>query len=664
MKRKDFLFLLVIALVSFYLLLPVLPSGLTAPLNDQAEHYWPQRHYTKEQLIKGELPLWNPYIFGGVPHLANPQAAVFYPLSILFYFFTMPQIFFWFILVHLILLALFFYAFLRREQWPATLAFFLTSVLTFSSFIIYQIPAGHPVSLSGYPWIFLILLFSANHPAKIGAMTLAMIGFYFSGHLQIFFIGLLLIFIYLTLNRLSELKYFFLALALTAFLAAFQILPTLEFLSQTTKLSWSALAESYSLDLASFRTLFLPARNIQPLSYLFEKYNLYFGLLPFWLFLFTLVSVQKSRRTFSAIILIITGLLISFGPKLFFYNWLFKSPLTYFRVPARFYFLTLVGILLLLGENVRRQTKLQKFLPVITLLTLFDLFSWQKDLIKPLNRPPRTAIRFSERNARIFTDANLFINKAIMLHQFNLNGYDALIPNYFIQNHYQAVLSGMAGGEKRGFPVTYLVVNRLTDFYHPLIHQWGISYFLTDRQYENQKIFPLIQKDIFVYPLLALPGVFPTEQIFPVDDLLEYSLLDKIDRPIERICYVLNAPENLPRFSNGKLFTESLDIFPEKIIWRGKITGFIWVVFTEPFYSGWRAYRLKNGHWQPAAIYRGNRALRILPVDGCSDPVEEIIQFYHPVSFYFGLAVSVLTIITLLVYYFLFRSQKFIINIT
>jgi len=32
---------------------------------------------------QGAVPLWNPYIFGGTPLVANPQAGLFYPLNML-----------------------------------------------------------------------------------------------------------------------------------------------------------------------------------------------------------------------------------------------------------------------------------------------------------------------------------------------------------------------------------------------------------------------------------------------------------------------------------------------------------------------------------------------------------------------------------------------------
>ncbi|HET7770502.1 MAG TPA: hypothetical protein VFN74_17135, partial [Chloroflexota bacterium] len=49
--------------------------------------YWLQEHVhlavLRRALLGGELPLWNPYLAGGTPHLADPQSAAFYPLTAL-----------------------------------------------------------------------------------------------------------------------------------------------------------------------------------------------------------------------------------------------------------------------------------------------------------------------------------------------------------------------------------------------------------------------------------------------------------------------------------------------------------------------------------------------------------------------------------------------------
>lgn len=52
----------------------VLASG------DVFTYFTPYRDFANAALRSGQLPLWNPYLFLGVPFLANPQAAVLYPL--------------------------------------------------------------------------------------------------------------------------------------------------------------------------------------------------------------------------------------------------------------------------------------------------------------------------------------------------------------------------------------------------------------------------------------------------------------------------------------------------------------------------------------------------------------------------------------------------------
>ncbi|MCC7106293.1 MAG: YfhO family protein [Chloroflexi bacterium] len=41
--------------------------------------HYPLLFYLRDSIFRGQLPLWNPYTFSGVPALANPEAAYFYP---------------------------------------------------------------------------------------------------------------------------------------------------------------------------------------------------------------------------------------------------------------------------------------------------------------------------------------------------------------------------------------------------------------------------------------------------------------------------------------------------------------------------------------------------------------------------------------------------------
>jgi hypothetical protein len=52
--------------------------------SDLAEVFFPPRYYFARTLASGEFPLWNPHVYSGYPQFADPQAATFYPLALLF----------------------------------------------------------------------------------------------------------------------------------------------------------------------------------------------------------------------------------------------------------------------------------------------------------------------------------------------------------------------------------------------------------------------------------------------------------------------------------------------------------------------------------------------------------------------------------------------------
>jgi len=58
---------------------------------DSFLYFYPYRAFVTQRLLQGHLPLWNPYLFLGVPLLANMQAAVLYPLHWPLLWLTVPK---------------------------------------------------------------------------------------------------------------------------------------------------------------------------------------------------------------------------------------------------------------------------------------------------------------------------------------------------------------------------------------------------------------------------------------------------------------------------------------------------------------------------------------------------------------------------------------------
>lgn len=98
------------------------------------------KQFTVQSIQAGELPLWNPHLFAGVPFLAAGQHSALYPLSVLFYLLPLPRAYGVFTVLQLWLAGSFMYLFgrvLRMGRLPALVAgitfqlsaFFLVSVV-------------------------------------------------------------------------------------------------------------------------------------------------------------------------------------------------------------------------------------------------------------------------------------------------------------------------------------------------------------------------------------------------------------------------------------------------------------------------------------------------------------------------------------------------------
>jgi len=113
-------FLLVVTLLFHWpLITPDLARRQSYPDGDFYVQFHAFASYEHDRLWAGELPLWNPYTFGGHPFLADVQAAVFYPPSLLAILLSGPGPLsaLWLELeamAHFYLAALFTYLFVRR----------------------------------------------------------------------------------------------------------------------------------------------------------------------------------------------------------------------------------------------------------------------------------------------------------------------------------------------------------------------------------------------------------------------------------------------------------------------------------------------------------------------------------------------------------------------
>ncbi len=70
---------------------PWLSGQVTIPWDAKA-HFQPQLAFLASALRGGEIPLWNPHVFGGTPHVADPQSLVFSAPHLLLALFGEPTL--------------------------------------------------------------------------------------------------------------------------------------------------------------------------------------------------------------------------------------------------------------------------------------------------------------------------------------------------------------------------------------------------------------------------------------------------------------------------------------------------------------------------------------------------------------------------------------------
>ena len=175
--------LAVIVIIFYY---PLLFGGKFL-WEDFVEQEFPFRTLATSSLASGHLPGWNPYVFCGMPFMADIQVAFWYPMNLVQALFVSdghlsPIVMQWFIVLHYLVAAVGMYLLVRSifktDEWSAMLAAIAFSLCGFMTgqtmhqMIVYQ--------LAIFPWVVLLFLkgsdswkYSLGAGLLLGAMYLA-----------------------------------------------------------------------------------------------------------------------------------------------------------------------------------------------------------------------------------------------------------------------------------------------------------------------------------------------------------------------------------------------------------------------------------------------------------------------------------------------------------
>ena len=158
--------------------------------------FWPWHQLVKISLLNGEWPLWNPLLGNGTPLLANLQTAVFYPLNLIYLIMPVEHALTFSVVLHLLLAGLFMYFYTRRLgllPFAATisaLSYMLSGYLVGRTQFVTMINAA--------AWFPLLLLLGDKIVANRGGvyvlwLALVLAVQLLAGHAQLWFYGLWLL---------------------------------------------------------------------------------------------------------------------------------------------------------------------------------------------------------------------------------------------------------------------------------------------------------------------------------------------------------------------------------------------------------------------------------------------------------------------------------------
>ncbi|TBR21486.1 hypothetical protein EPO15_10215 [bacterium] len=287
--RRDAAWALAAAAAFAALLGPALldPGRAVANFGDLYGYHVPLHHLAASRLAAGHLPFWNPYVFSGVPHLADPQTALFYPPATLTRLFPAVWAFTALAFFHLLLAFVGAQLLARRLGAGAASAAALGAAFALSPFTAGRLLQGVPTllfSLAWVPWCWLALL---ERRAWLLAGVWALQGL--SGHPQFAAMNALAMASWSLAEPRGRGRAFLVGAAGAAALALVQAVPAAELLTRSNRRGLpEAFASAYSMPPRALATLLSPRAFGDPRdgtfagdpSEWFEEYALSLGLAP------------------------------------------------------------------------------------------------------------------------------------------------------------------------------------------------------------------------------------------------------------------------------------------------------------------------------------------------------------------------------------------------
>lgn len=331
----------------------------------------PLRQYAATAVRSGELPLWTPDLFFGAPFLANYQSAVFYPPSVILYLAPFPTSLSLFLAFHLFVAGTGMASYLeRRSGLRREVAVFGGTVFAFGGYLTSLVPLTNQLQVAAWlPWVLLAAaeLLSTGRRRSFLALTLLLALQLLGGapEATLLTLGAVAAVTARSLWRDRSAWQRIPAVAsaglLAAGLAAFQLLPTAEYMLQTNRadiLPFSSVTAE-SLEPRSLLQLLLPhsfddgAPGFLPEAGVPLFWSLYVGIAPAALAL----AVLGRRLPVFWITIFASATALALGPHLPLLPLAYSALpriVGWFRFPAKFFLLAHLALAVLAAQGLGR----------------------------------------------------------------------------------------------------------------------------------------------------------------------------------------------------------------------------------------------------------------------------------------------------------------------
>ena len=337
-------------------------GALLADTGDGINFFFPLSQFLSDSLKRGDLPLWDPYMFSGMPFMAAHQPAVYYPPTLILHWLLSARAAFNadFIL-HFALTGYFGFLMARRITAHIPSAFFVGVALGFMGFL-HGAP-DHVSVIRASAWTPLIVMLCLDLGSKRPMRTVALLAVatamqLLAGHAQsVLYTQMLALMIVCHVTLISKSGSRMMApvsYAASIVLGSLIALPQLIATAEAASLAWRSAASAdflseYFFDLNNIGGLVLSG----PLGLTQLQYM---GLLPAMLGIPAAMALWR-REPLARTMLISAALFftLSLGPQTPLYALMMKLPLyKMFRAPERQLFEVYLCLLVLCGLGIRQ----------------------------------------------------------------------------------------------------------------------------------------------------------------------------------------------------------------------------------------------------------------------------------------------------------------------